>query len=89
MNNVIQMPRAFNGIYEILIIMPKFFEEIPPVVQALRENKSVLLNLTMMERAQAQRAIDFVTGGAYSIEGYQERIGENVFLFTPSCVKVS
>ena len=89
MNNVIQMPRAVNGIYEILIIMPKLFEEIPPVIQALRENKSVLLNLTMMERAQAQRAIDFVTGGAYSIEGYQERIGESVFLFTPSSVKVS
>lgn len=89
MNNVIQMPRAMNGVYEILIIRPKLFEEIPQIIQALRDNKSVVLNLTMMEQAQAQRVIDFVAGGTYSIKGHQEQIGESVFLFTPSCVQVS
>ena len=42
-----------------------------------------------MDPDQAQRAVDFVAGGTYAIDGHQERIGESIFLFTPSCVQVS
>lgn len=89
MNNVIGMPGAVNGISEVAVIEPRSFEEMPQVIQALRERKSVVLNLTMMDPDQAQRAVDFVAGGTYAIDGHQERIGESIFLFTPSCVQVS
>jgi cell division inhibitor SepF len=49
----------------------------------------VILNLTMMEPDQAQRAVDFVAGGTFAIDGHQERIGESIFLFAPSCVTVT
>lgn len=89
MNNVIGMPGASNGISEVVVIEPRTFEEMPQVIQALRERKSVVLNLTVMDPDQAQRAVDFVAGGTYAIDGHQERIGESIFLFTPSCVQVS
>ncbi|HEY9666742.1 MAG TPA: cell division protein SepF [Coleofasciculaceae cyanobacterium] len=89
MNNVIGMPGAVNGISEVVVIEPRSFEEMPQVIQALRERKSVVLNLTIMDPDQAQRAVDFVAGGTYAIDGHQERIGESIFLFTPSCVQVS
>lgn len=89
MNNVIGMPGAVNGISEVMVMEPRSFEEMPQAIQALRERKSVVLNLTMMDPDQAQRAVDFVAGGTYAIDGHQERIGESIFLFTPSCVQVS
>lgn len=89
MNNVIGMPGAVNGISEVLVMEPRSFEEMPQAIQALRERKSVVLNLTIMDPDQAQRAVDFVAGGTYAIDGHQERIGESIFLFTPSCVQVS
>ncbi|MEC8196895.1 MAG: cell division protein SepF, partial [Pseudomonadota bacterium] len=49
----------------------------------------VILNLTMMEPDQAQRAVDFVAGGTFAIDGHQERVGESIFLFAPSCVTVT
>lgn len=88
MNNVIGMP-GVNGLSEVAVIEPRSFEEMPQVIQALRERKSVVLNLTIMDPDQAQRAVDFVAGGTYAIDGHQERIGESIFLFTPSCVQVS
>jgi cell division inhibitor SepF len=88
-NNVIGMPGASNGLSEVVVIEPRTFEEMPQVIQALRERKSVVLNLTIMDPDQAQRAVDFVAGGTYAIDGHQERIGESIFLFTPSCVQVS
>ncbi|MBD2099337.1 cell division protein SepF [Leptolyngbya sp. FACHB-261] len=88
-SNVIGMPGATNGLSEVLVMEPRSFEEMPQAIQALRERKSVVLNLTMMDPDQAQRAVDFVAGGTYAIDGHQERIGESIFLFTPNCVQVS
>ncbi|PAX59419.1 cell division protein SepF [Brunnivagina elsteri] len=89
MSNVIGMPGALNGISEVLVLEPRTFEEMPQAIQALRERKSIVLNLTIMDPDQAQRAVDFVAGGTYALDGHQERIGESIFLFTPSCVQVS
>jgi cell division inhibitor SepF len=88
-SNVIGMPGITNGIAEVVVIEPHSFEEMPQVIQTLKERKSVVLNLNVMDPEEAQRAVDFVAGGTYAIDGHQERIGESIFLFTPNCVKVS
>ena len=89
LSNVIGMPGAVNGMSEVVVMEPRTFEEMPQAIRALRERKSVVLNLTIMDPDQAQRAVDFVAGGTYAIDGHQERIGESIFLFTPNCVQVS
>lgn len=89
MSNVIGMPGVSNSFSEVVVMEPRSFEEMPQAIQALRERKSVVLNLTMMDPDQAQRAVDFIAGGTYAIDGHQERIGESIFLFTPNCVQVS
>mgnify|MGYP000369980357 CR=1 FL=1 len=89
LSNVIGMPGASNGVSQVMLMEPRSFEEMPQAIQALRERKSVVLNLTMMEPDQAQRAVDFVAGGTYAIDGHQERIGDSIFLFAPSCVQVT
>ena len=89
MSNVIGMPGAANGLSQVMVMEPRSFEEMPQAIQALRERKSVVLNLTMMDPDQAQRAVDFIAGGTYALDGHQERIGDSFFLFAPSCVQVS
>jgi cell division inhibitor SepF len=88
-NNVIDMPGTNNGLSQVVVMEPRKFEEMPFAVQALRERKSIVLNLTMMEPDQAQRCVDFVAGATYAIDGHQERIGDSIFLFAPSCVQVT
>lgn len=88
-NNVIGMPGLNHNITEVMVFEPRSFDEMPQVIEALRERRSVVLNLNIMEGEEAQRSVDFVAGGTYAIDGHQERIGESIFLFTPSCVQVS
>jgi cell division inhibitor SepF len=87
--NVIGMPGMVNGSSEMVLIEPRAFEEMPQVIDALRQRKSVILNMTLIRQEEAQRAVDFVAGGTYAIDGHYERIGDNIFLFTPQCVQVS
>ena len=93
MNNrsskVIGMPGISNSSSEVSLMEPRSFDEMPQAIQALRERKTVILNLTMMDPDQAQRAVDFIAGGTYAIDGHQERVGESIFLFAPSCVNVT
>jgi cell division inhibitor SepF len=89
LNNVVGMPGMAHGVSEMVLIEPRSFEEMPQVIDALRGRKSVILNMTLIRQEEAQRAVDFVAGGTYAIDGHYERIGDNIFLFTPSCVQVS
>jgi len=88
-SNVIGMPGISSATAEVNLMEPRSFDEMPRAIQALRERKTVILNLTMMEPDQAQRAVDFVAGGTFAIDGHQERVGESIFLFAPSCVNVT
>jgi cell division inhibitor SepF len=88
-SNVIGMPGISTGPAEVSLMEPRSFDEMPGAIQAIRERKTVILNLTMMEPDQAQRAVDFVAGGTFAIDGHQERVGESIFLFAPSCVTVT
>ncbi|MEB3321300.1 MAG: cell division protein SepF, partial [Synechococcaceae cyanobacterium] len=69
--NVIGMPGLASATPEVFLMEPRSFDEMPRAIQSLRERKIVILNLTMMEPDQAQRAVDFVAGGTYAIDGHQ------------------
>ncbi len=89
-SNVIGLPQiSSNTVTEVVVMEPQKFDEMPQVIRILRERKSVILNLNVMDPDEAQRSLDFVAGGTHALDGHQERVGERIFLFTPNCVKVS
>ena len=88
-NNIVGMPNRKMAHTEMYLIEPRSFEEMPQAVTALRERRSIILNLSLMNADAAQRCVDFVAGAAFAIDGHQERIGEHIFLFTPSFVQIS
>ena len=76
------MPGISNSLQKY-VMEPRSFDEIPQAIQALRR-KTVILNLTMMDPDQAQRAVDFIAGGTYAIDGHQ-RVGEYFPFRTQLC----
>jgi cell division inhibitor SepF len=88
-SNVVGMPNRNMAHTEMYLMEPRSFEEMPQAVTALRERRSIILNLSLMDADAAQRCVDFVAGAAFAIDGHQERIGEHIFLFTPSFVQIS
>lgn len=89
LSNVVGLPNRNMAHTEMFLMEPRSFEEMPQAVTALRERRSIILNLNLMDAEAAQRCVDFVAGAAFAIDGHQERIGEHIFLFTPSFVQIS
>jgi cell division inhibitor SepF len=73
---------------EVVVMTPARFEDALVAVQAVQRLRTVVLQLAAMEPAEAQRTIDFVSGGVYAMDGQSERLGETVFLFAPALVTI-
>jgi FtsZ-interacting cell division protein YlmF len=72
----------------IQLAEPRDFDEMPNTVKTIRDGTAVILNLTMMEPDQAQRAVDWVAGATFYADGHQERVGESIFLFSPAAFNI-
>ncbi len=86
---VIGMPGLAHGQSEMILMQPQSFDEMPDAVTALRERRSVILDLSMIDVDHAQRCADYVAGGTFAMDGHYRQIGHNVFLFTPNSVHIS
>ena len=75
--------------YEVVILEPTAFDESLEIISHLRERRSVVINLHLLDNEQSQRVVDFLSGATHAIDGHQQRIGEGVFLFTPANVAIS
>ncbi|MFN9628731.1 MAG: cell division protein SepF [Cyanobacteriota bacterium] len=74
---------------EVVVLCPACFEDAAEAVLAVQHLKTVVLHLEALDPLEAQRIIDFVSGGVYAIDGQSERLADSVFLFAPSIVNIS
>lgn len=86
---VVDHPGTGAQATQVIVIEPKAFEESLEIVEHLRAKKSVILNLHLLDTAQSQRVVDFLSGATHAIDGHQQRIGDGVFIFTPNNVSIS
>ncbi len=56
------------------------------IVQNLKDRKTIVLNLHLLDKEQSQRTIDFVCGAAHALCGKPQKVGDMVFIFTPNNV---
>ena len=78
-----------NGWHDVIVFTPERFEEGLEAVLAVRDQQTVLLNLSRMPPDLAQRTADFICGGVHALDGQQQRVGENVLLFAPASVRLN
>ena len=77
-----------DGWHDVVVMTPQCFEEGLDALLAVREQRTVLLNLSRMDPDQAQRTADFVSGGVHALDGHQQRVGESVLLFAPASIRM-
>ncbi len=78
----------FRG-YEVIVMEPRSFDDAASIVQYLKDRKTIVLNLHLLDKEQSQRTIDFVCGAAHALNGKPQKVGDLVFVFTPSNVTLS
>lgn len=75
--------------YEVVVSEPRSYEDSISIVKHLKDRKTVVLNLHLLDKEQALRIVDFLCGATHALSGSQQKIGDSVFIFTPVNVALS
>jgi len=76
-------PAVGNGIH-IAVVRPRNFRDAATVGEYYRQEIPVVINLEDMEKVDATRIIDFVSGLILGLGGDLERISRRTFLIVPA-----
>lgn len=74
---------------QIALTSPKNVSNSNVVTDFVKDGKICAVNLTGVERGQAQRIVDVVAGGIYALNGTINRISKDIFIVAPEGVHVS
>lgn len=74
---------------EIVVLQPRSFDDARGAADYLKTRRPVVVNLQGSHGELARRIIDFTSGVAYALDGHMLRVGEQIFLFTPSHVAIT
>lgn len=89
---VVSLPpdRTAGGrLMQVMVITPTAFDEVSGIAENLQVGRPVVVNLEAADRELARRVIDFLSGATYALEGNTQRIGNQIFLFTPANIDVA
>ncbi|MEG2897188.1 MAG: cell division protein SepF [Eubacterium sp.] len=74
---------------EVLVLDPECFDDAPGIVNKIKEDKTVVVNLKNTEFEDAHKIFDFLNGAVFALDGSINRIADNVFILAPKQVSVS
>ena len=89
-NNVVSLQAATSSKNsKVVLIEPRVYAEAQDIAENLKNKRATIVNLQRIDREQAIRIIDFLSGTVYALGGEIQRVGTNIFLCTPDNVEVS
>ncbi|MGL5677130.1 MAG: cell division protein SepF [Cellulosilyticaceae bacterium] len=77
------------GKMEILNFTMTSYDMTGEVFNYIKSKKPVIVNMQQLNAAEVQRAVDYLTGACYALNGAVERVAENIFVFAPEDVNLS
>jgi FtsZ-interacting cell division protein YlmF len=73
---------------EVLLMAPTTMAEADQLIEAVRGNRTIVINLSALPEAAGQRLVDYACGGMAAIDGQSHQLGHGVFLFTSGLTRV-
>ena len=83
-----KVSRNDSAAFRMVVIEPKNIDECRKLVDNLRANKPVIINLEKVETDLARKMFDFLSGATYALKGNIQRINQNIYLFAPHNVNI-
>ncbi|WP_139489935.1 cell division protein SepF [Brevibacillus dissolubilis] len=88
-NNVVSLhaAREREGI-RLMLFEPRHYSDAQDIADNLRHRRPVVVNLQRVEKDQAKRIVDFLSGTVYALNGDIQKVGDHIFVCTPDHVDI-
>ena len=74
---------------KVFVIKPQELSESQSIIDFLKEDKVIVINMDGLDIDFAQRIIDFISGACYAIDGTIQPVSRTIFIAAPSTTEVS
>lgn len=88
-NNVINLKSVKTSSSKVILCEPRTFDEAQQIADHIVGKRAVVINLQRVERYEAKRIVDFLSGAVYAVNGVIQRLGSETFLCAPDNIDVS
>ena len=76
------------NVHNVIITYPRSYEDVSGIIDSLRSRQAIIVDFRRVAGKDTQRVLDFLSGAIYALGGSQQRINDNMFLFTPEGVTI-
>jgi cell division inhibitor SepF len=73
----------------ISVVEPRAYNEAMTIAKRVGQGEVVLINFQSLDEMKARRVVDFLTGAVFMIDGDIKRVGNEMFLCTPTSVEIT
>lgn len=74
---------------KMVIYKPTSFEEVKEISDEVKNRRAVIVNMEKLDKDNAKRVLDFLSGSIYALNGTVKKIGAGIFIFAPDNVDIS
>lgn len=74
---------------DVKLIEPLVFADSKDILDEIKSNKVVILNLNKLDLQTGDRLLDYISGGMYALDAKLKTIGDEIYLCVPKGVSVS
>lgn len=72
----------------LTVFHPKSFKDVESIIETLRGGSQVIVYLNELSTNTGFRVLDMLSGAVFALDGGVYELENNVFIFTPSGIKV-
>ncbi|MED3552267.1 cell division protein SepF [Cytobacillus praedii] len=87
-NNIVSL-QSVQKSSKMVLVEPRVYAEAQDIADHLKNRRAVVVNLQRIEKDQAKRIVDFLSGTVYAIGGDIQKVGTDIFLCTPDNIEIS
>ncbi|WP_178412117.1 cell division protein SepF [Peptostreptococcaceae bacterium] len=78
-----------TGQMKVVIYAPKIYDEATQIADALKQRKTVVVNLDGVSSPQVKKSIfDFLNGAVYVLDGDIQKVAGSIFILAPNNVDI-
>jgi cell division inhibitor SepF len=85
---LVSLPQRGNGV-RVVVMHPRSLEDGQTIADQVKGRRPVIVNLDLADERSGQRLLNFLSGVVYALDGSLRKVGDGIFLATPSNIEVA
>ena len=68
---------------KVVVIQPTSYNDSQDIADHLKSKKPVVVNLERLEKEDARKMVDFLSGAVYALDGSMQKVANGILLLAP------